>query len=116
MISNGVAPTWSNGSEIGWNGGAPFIYAQISNYTSYPFWFLNFNSNTHIHQQKKQGFRYFQNLVGVSSLAKSKVNIASNSFSPLLLTYSIIIKDEFLKPSISIFSAPTGTGLRTVLL
>lgn len=38
-IANGVAPTWSNGSEIGWNGGAPFIYAQISDYTSYPFWF-----------------------------------------------------------------------------
>lgn len=38
-IANGVAPTWSNGSEIGWNGGSPFIYAQISDYTSYPFWF-----------------------------------------------------------------------------
>lgn len=38
-IANGVAPTWSNGSELGWNEGAPFIYAQISNYTSYPFWF-----------------------------------------------------------------------------
>ena len=38
-IANNVAPTWSNGSEIGWNGGAPFIYAQISDYTSYPFWF-----------------------------------------------------------------------------
>lgn len=24
-ISNGIAPTWSNGSEIGWNGGAPVL-------------------------------------------------------------------------------------------
>jgi len=38
-IANGTAPTWSNGSELGWNGGAPYIYAQISNYSSYPFWF-----------------------------------------------------------------------------
>lgn len=24
-IANGVSPTWSNGSEIGWNGGAPIV-------------------------------------------------------------------------------------------
>ena len=54
-ISNGVAPTWSNGSEMGWNNGAPFIYAQISNYTSYPFWF-SFNSNAYYQAEKTGGF------------------------------------------------------------
>jgi hypothetical protein len=38
-IANGTAPTWSNGSELGWNNGLPFIYAQISDYLNYPFWF-----------------------------------------------------------------------------
>jgi len=54
-IANGVAPTWSNGSEIGWNNGAPFIYAQISDYTSYPFWF-NFQANGYFTSDKDGGF------------------------------------------------------------
>jgi len=54
-IANGVAPTWGNGSEMGWNNGAPFIYAQISNYTSYPFWF-SFNSNAYYQAEKTGGF------------------------------------------------------------
>ena len=29
-IANGVAPTWSNGSEIGWNNGAPVLVGEIT--------------------------------------------------------------------------------------
>jgi len=28
-IANGVAPTWSNGSEIGWNGGLAYIVGEV---------------------------------------------------------------------------------------
>ena len=38
-ISNGVAPTWSNGSEIGWNNGAPVIVDSIGTNTIGNFWF-----------------------------------------------------------------------------
>ena len=29
-IANGVSPTWANGSEIGWNGGAPVISGDVT--------------------------------------------------------------------------------------
>ena len=29
-IANGIAPTWSNGSEIGWNGGAPVLVGEVT--------------------------------------------------------------------------------------
>ncbi len=32
-IANNVAPTWSNGSEIGWNNGAPVVVGEIGNNT-----------------------------------------------------------------------------------
>ena len=36
-ISNGVAPTWSNGSELGWNNGAPVV-TTFGNYLSDLYW------------------------------------------------------------------------------
>ena len=38
-IANGVAPTWSNGSEIGWNNGAPYIIGEITANTFGRVWF-----------------------------------------------------------------------------
>jgi len=38
-IANNVAPTWSNGSELGWNGGAPYIVGEITPNTFGKFWF-----------------------------------------------------------------------------
>lgn len=39
-IANGTAPTWSNGSELGWNGGAPFVNMELtSNKLGGNIWF-----------------------------------------------------------------------------
>lgn len=36
-IANGVAPTWSNGSEIGWNNGAPIVI-EFTNTIGHVWW------------------------------------------------------------------------------
>jgi len=39
-IANGTAPTWSNGSELGWNGGAPILTEELMlNTLDYDIWF-----------------------------------------------------------------------------